>query len=801
MGNHAIQDGGAIYVADETNAATCEGDDDSFYSGSAAECFFQVVTVLLFEEIRNDHDLVSIEFEDNSASNGAMIFGGLLDRCTISPIAEINKANKSKEYFGFSAHGITYLLLISNIKMDELKSHEISSKSVQICFCTGNTCDVDINCNHLPSPVCITHGQKFNISLVAVDQVNHTVPNVAIFSSMESSKNWLNKGQIVQNTGKGCTNLTFSILSSDNLSEFHNDTLHLYPDGPCKSASRSKRTIQILLLPCKCAVGFQISSDRDKCNCECDLTLKDYTTICNVTKGVLVREKNFWISSTTANGTINFCDSGKYLGHLNCPFDYCVPKNLRVEVFLSRSDGADAQCANNRVGLLCSQCKPGYSLSIGSSSCIHCSKAWIARMIGILLAVLITGIILVTVLLMLNLTVAVGTINGLIFYANIVRSTPRPLTFALPEFIVAWLNLEPGFDGCFIDGLDGYWKTWLKFIFPMYVFILVAAVIIISRFFPKFSRIIGKKNPIATLNTLILLSYSKLLHLVISVFLFTTLDCPGGSNKSVKVWVVDANIEYLSPKHFTLFVIAILILFSGTIYTFLLFSWQWLLLYQDKWLFKWVRNQKLCQFLEPYHAPYTFKHRYWTGLLLLVRVVLFTILATNTSQDPYISLMAINIAVSSLILIKSVFSTVYKSFIPNILEIFCLMNIIVLCITNFYTITKGYSKMQKDLAYVSGSIITLLFLVIIAYHLYTEILLKSKLWITLNELKLKSKAMINNVSTAHRAIVSAEPLSYTTHSVVEAPKKNDELTLKQVHFAEPNLRELLLESGSDAWSN
>ena len=88
-------------------------------------------------------------------------------------------------------------------------------------------------------------------------------------------------------------------------------------------------------------------------------------------------------------------------------------------------------------------------------------------------------------------------------------------------------------------------------------------------------------------------------------------------------------------------------------------------------------------------------------------------------------------------------------------------------------------------------------MVIIAYHMYTEILLKNKLWISLNELKLKSKAMIINVSTAHRAIVSAEPLSYTTYSVVEAPKKNEPLTLKHTHFAEPNLRELLLESGSD----
>ena len=349
----------------------------------------------------------------------------------------------------------------------------------------------------------------------------------------------------------------------------------------------------------------------------CDSRLKDYSTTCNVTKGVLIREKNVWISVIT-NSTGNFCSSSVYLGHPNCPFVYCIPGDSKVEVNLSRPSGADVQCTNNRVGILCTQCKPGYSISVGSSNCIYCSKSWVAQMIGIVLAVLITGIVLVTLLLVLNLTVAVGTINGLVFYANIVGSTSEPLIFTLPRFVVAWLNLESGFDGCFINGLDVYWKTWLKFAFPMYIFILVAFVIVVSRFSPIFSWIIGKRNPVATLNTLVLLSYSKLLHTIILIFLFTTLDCPGGSTRSVKVWAIDATIEYLSPKHFALFIVAIVVLLTGTINTFLLLSWQWLLYYQDKWLFRWVRNQKLCQFLEPYHAPYTFKHRYWTGLLLLV---------------------------------------------------------------------------------------------------------------------------------------------------------------------------------------
>jgi hypothetical protein len=62
---------------------------------------------------------------------------------------------------------------------------------------------------------------------------------------------------------------------------------------------------------------------------------------------------------------------------------------------------------------------------------------------------------------------------------------------------------------------------------------------------------------------------------------------------------------------------------------------------------------------------------------------------------------------------------------------------------------------------------------------------------------LKSKATIRNVSIVYRAIAYAEPSSYTTYSVVEAPEKDEQLRLKHENCVEQNLRELLLESSID----
>ena len=84
----------------------------------------------------------------------------------------------------------------------------------------------------------------------------------------------------------------------------------------------------------------------------------------------------------------------------------------------------------------------------------------------------------------LNFTVSTGTINGLIFFANIVRANqavffPTGVTNSFLSIIfIAWLNLDLGISVCFYNGLDAYAKIWLQFVFPFYIWFMVIAVII-----------------------------------------------------------------------------------------------------------------------------------------------------------------------------------------------------------------------------------------------------------------------------------------------------------------------------------
>ena len=104
---------------------------------------------------------------------------------------------------------------------------------------------------------------------------------------------------------------------------------------------------------------------------------------------------------------------GRWFSTLNnCLFDYCNQSNVSFDV-----TAPDHQCVGDRTGILCGKCHSGLSLMLGSNRCASCSNYYLLLLPVFALA----GIVLVAILMFLNLTVSVGTINGLLFYANMVK--------------------------------------------------------------------------------------------------------------------------------------------------------------------------------------------------------------------------------------------------------------------------------------------------------------------------------------------------------------------------------------------
>ena len=331
----------------------------------------------------------------------------------------------------------------------------ISSLPIQVCFCKY---DSKPDCSYQPPTIKVKKGEAFTVSLVAVDQVSHSV-HANIISSLSSQDGGFSEGQQTQRMEKDCSNLTFNVFSPHAF-----ETVNLFADGPCGSSTLSIQHLDIQFTNCTCPVGFEPSDGETRCECICDSKLSRYITDCNSTTESLVRvNTNSWITY------INDTDPPGYVIYPNCPFDYCQPPTENVSLNLNLPNGADVHCAYNRSGVLCGACQEYLSLSLGSSCCIPCHSHWPAVLVVILLAAIIAGVLLVTALLSLNMTVAVGLISGFIFYANIVAANSAILfpssEPSLPTVFVAWLNLDIGIDVCFFDGLDAYTKTWLQLAF------------------------------------------------------------------------------------------------------------------------------------------------------------------------------------------------------------------------------------------------------------------------------------------------------------------------------------------------
>ena len=194
-----------------------------------------------------------------------------------------------------------------------------------------------------------------------------------------------------------------------------------------------------------------------------------------------------------------------------------------------------------------------------------------------------------------------------------------------------------------------------------------------------FGRLIGRSNPVATLATLVLLSYTKLLQTIITTFSSATLNYPDGSK--TRVWLPDATIVYFSSKHAVLFLVAILILLANLLYTLLLFSWQWLVRCSRRRM-KWIRNQKV-QFSGNLQLP----------LLFTALIVCF------------------------LLLYMAVWVRIYRRLFLNVMETFTYFNIIAVSVLTWYTIDLN-STNQSVITNTSVGITFVQIILVVSYHTY-----------------------------------------------------------------------------------
>ena len=730
--SNSAEKGGAMYVADNTNdGVLCQGVNTSSETYKT-ECFIQILGFYYLRLYSDQRNIINTFFTNNIAhQSGSDIYGGLLDRCTINQNAELVQyyPEYTENLSGFDYVKATtqieqivdyascrYQCIISRLDVKGL----ISSDPVRMEYCLNNVIYPDYNHPN----VSVKKGEMFRVSLVAVDQVGNPL-NATIVSTFQSKSGngRLKEGQAEQQVGNQCTELEYNVYSQDSSAQ-----IHIHADGPCSDKGVSRKILNVIFLSCTCPVGFEPSPGPSKidCICECDQRLKQYQiTGCSAVNETILVETNIWI------GLLNYTNETDYIIQ-DCPFEYCVEKPVNIN--LNSPSSADEQCAYNRTGMLCGMCKEELSLVFGSSRCKECSNNYISLLIPFALA----GIAIVTFILLLDITVARGTIYGLIFYANILTANhslflPLSTSNVLTVFI-SWLNLDLGIETCFYNGMDSYGKFLLQLAFPTYIFVLIGTIIVLCEASKKFATLLGNRNPVAALCTLILLSYSKLIRTIITALQFTYLDYPDGSREIV--WLYDANVQYFTVSHIPRFIAAFIIIIFGSIYTVLLLFGQWFPRCSNRKIMKWTKNTKYNAFTDAYHAPFTPRHRYWLGLLLFAQILLNLVAAMATGPVPILSAGCVALG---LILLRVINTRIYKNRLQDSLETLFLANIVALSVVTVYIRETSEDQLvtyhiretndnQLALANTSMAISFILFLFITSYHFYKYILKRTQIW-------------------------------------------------------------------------
>ena len=450
-----------------------------------------------------------------------------------------------------------------------------------------------------------------------------------------------------------------------------------------------------------CPLGFEKGTDR----CQCDRRLKEMlsTIECDINSNMMTLSEEGW-----------FEYDEKYLRvYKDCLINY----NCSVNKKTLCPTCSNSWCESYHGGILCGGCVANYSVVLGSWKCMNCSNLSRYNFIWLTVVIALAGVVLVVFLLLVKMTVSSGTINGLIFYANIISFSGlldynTHSIHPILRVFLSWINLDFGIEVCFYSGMDVYQKTWLQFVFPFYIWFLVGVIILFCHYSSTVMKLMGMRN-IEVLATLFLLSYAKLLKTIVTVLSFTDIMVASAEDVSDNlisqtVWVYDGNINYFSKKHLPMFIVALvflLILFLP--YTLLLIFGQCLRSLSTIKGRQWIQGTAITSIMDAYHAPYTRHHRYWTGLGLLVRCCLFTIFSSSYNIQK--NLFWISFSVIFMIAIRQLFK-VYQKKTTNYLELFYFTNLGVLCAALQYRYDSCY------LLNISAALSFVVFLCTLVYH-------------------------------------------------------------------------------------
>ena len=489
-------------------------------------CFIQYLNGKQSDHEYNNTNY-SVTFQANNVTSEQHAYNNLpITHCNWLPQSAFNTTmplevnTKYIKYIGSSG------------KLDSLP--QLSQKKT-MCYCNTNTsydCYKDILDPIYPGQTMtlrlyvdvnsITGFESPNVIITIVNDVDWLPPTACVVTNytVQTAKSHI------------CSSLQYSVsFPNDNWCELF---LKSYSDG-------SEKVDIYYINQRPCPVGFIKIDGR----CQCYPFLKQFNIKCDIDDQAIIRPSQVWVLP------IYHGKSYVYKISLQCPFHYCLPHSSHLNFSTPNS-----QCRLSRSGILCGHCQQGLSTVFGSSDCQQCSNIYLFLIVPIAIA----GLVLVSLLFIVNLTVTDGTINAFILYVNIISiNTPVFFPKLTPAYtFVSLANLDFGIQTCFYNGMDDYAKVWLQLAFPIYLIFIASSLIIASRYSTTIQRLTARRA-LPVLATLFLLSYTKILLIVSSVLFSYSTIIHLPTEHTTLVWSVDANVSLFGVRFIILYITCLIL--------------------------------------------------------------------------------------------------------------------------------------------------------------------------------------------------------------------------------------------------
>lgn len=698
INNTAQQQGGAIYA--DTHQRVC---------------LFQIRN---YSNYNTALPNPMLHFVNNFARQaGNAIFADPIFNCYMFPADNLTDNTQLRRFYDSLFHFQS---------LGQNGNYELSTAPVKLVPCTQN--------NNKHTEIKTFPGKTIRVKLKALTAaaLNQTAYTVVYTTPGKWNGNgkhitnipqwWFSHGQEVQviREDQSCTTLNITIrTSNDNCTQSENKDsnscqgvlIFSLPNRPGAFTKRVK--VQ------KCPMGFSLKPSTGICECSRLLQTFDQSARCNIQSHKIHTPSlaNYWLGEVSGeNGT-------KRIGiALNCPLSLCNTSlfGRRPVLHLNKKTGKLMyMCLNNRHGVLCGRCKPGYSVGMNTDKCLKCTNWWLFT----LLAYLASGIVLILALYCLRLTLAVGTLNGFLFYTNcsftelldflIIKSGIKTLD-AYSSFSSAALrvpNLALGHAICMYDGLTEVGKVTFQFSYPLYLLLVIGLLTLISCYSLRVSRYL-RSSTIQVFVTVMHLSFLRMLLTVTDVF--TPAYVYTESSSSV-VWARNGTILYFESEH------RILVLVSSSVMLLFLLPYLAMLIVAKPLKCIPCIHHQIQAVLDVFHAPYKQKYKRWFVFRLIMQIALIILYTCLRQNDYYLFGIISGVALVNFIVVQA-YVKPFKNALINVLDLWLMVNFAVATITVWYFFHK---KQLTTIALLTCNILITLIIVtfaaILVYHI---------LWVT-----------------------------------------------------------------------